>query len=697
MHSHISRDIGEAQPERPRQAKPVLAIVLLSIAVTICLRAQTDDFDDGNDLGWSKITATNFPATYSFPSDAFGGKAYRLQGGVPAGTIGEGLTNTARAVAYRADRLYTNFFVAADVVGWNTSFTNDQIFGLMARANDVGDGLASAITFVVRPADNRSVDGVRGPGAILSLMGGSLAISDGNYAAFTANANLVAGRGYRFVFFSTNSSPTTSWYVGQVFDLEDLTRPLISIAGDNALSDLFGMPFPASGYSGVFNLALETDTSLDLSTDTTFDNFLAAELLPVSVAPPGTPHGLSGVAQVVSRSPLSYANFHPPTNGISFLATTLTTTNNVNLAAIKLFLNEVDVSSALTITGPATNASVSYIGLTANTVYDARIELEDAIGRRTTNRWTFDTFSDAYLAASSVKVIECEDYDFNNGEFIDNPPASGYATNDTLFSNPINGNGVGYLDLVGSNAKLGGTDFFDYDSGTHTQENEFRNADSVGTAQGSLDMIHSDGNDFSIYVYDRVYDTQRQKYASLDPALQEYIVRRTEGGEWLNYTRTFSSSNYYNVYLRAGCALGQRIDLAQLPNTNSLGTFTVPGALTLNNFRNVPLLGADGKLAVINLSGTNTLRLTMASAQSNATKQGLALNYLAFVPALQLESAAVVTGPYSLESTASVNPAARRIVVPAGNSVRFYRLRWDQPTRITTVQFVGGNVELTYE
>ena len=55
-----------------------------------------------------------------------------------------------------------------------------------------------------------------------------------------------------------------------------------------------------------------------------------------------------------------------------------------------------------------------------NVVYDASIVLQDALGRRTTNQWTFDTFSDAYLASSAVKVIEAEDYDFR-GVFIDDP------------------------------------------------------------------------------------------------------------------------------------------------------------------------------------------------------------------------------------------------------------------------------------
>src|SRR6185295_6529962 len=109
-----------------------------------------------------------------------------------------------------------------------------------------------------------------------------------------------------------------------------------------------------------------------------------------------------------------YSNFYPAALGITFNARTLTTTNTINTGATRLYLNGVDVFSGLIITGTATNASVSFNGLTSNAVYNARIELQDAIGRKTTNVWTFDTFTQAYLAGPRAKNIECEDYDYSN-------------------------------------------------------------------------------------------------------------------------------------------------------------------------------------------------------------------------------------------------------------------------------------------
>ena len=668
-----------------------LTALIAVLAPVSTLRAQSDNFDTGTDAGWSKITDPNYPATYSFPTDDFGGKAYRLQGGAPAGTLGG--VNTARVVAYRPDRLYTNFYVAADIVAWDAGYTNGQVFGLMARASNISSGLVDAATFTVRINRFRDAAGSRGQAQIYGFAGGNV-----GSAVAQADCTLIPGRKYRFIFSGVSNIMT-----GAIYDLEDLTQPLISMRGDDALSlnpflNPGGAPLPdpsLGGYSGVFNLSLD---GADPMTDTTFDNFVASELPPANVVPPGTPHGLAGAPQVVNRSPASFSNFYPAVGGISFDATTLTTTNAINTNAIRLFLNNVDVSSGLSITGPTTNAVVSYQKLASNAVYEARIELQDELGRKTTNRWTFDTFSDAYLASSRAKNIECEDYDFNNGQFIDDPPPSGYATNDTLLSTPINGGGVGYLDLVGSNAKAGGVDFFDYDSNPKADEHDFRFFDSVGTQLGTRNYLYSDGNDPSVIVANRVLDTQRQKYFNANPMLHEYVVERTEGGEWLNYTRIFSNSNYYNVYMRYNSGLDQPLALGVLPSTNNLGMFFIKGSCAMGNFRYAPLLDGSGKRAVINLSGTNTLRLTMASPNNiNITKQRTALNYMAFVPALLVESAATVTGPYTIETNADIEPGTRNITVPAGGSARFYRLKWNRQAMIKSVKISGGNVELTYE
>ena len=692
----------------------IAAALVCGLSLIARSPAQTDNFDDGDDIGW--VRCTNYPSTYSFPADVFGGHAYRLQASPKTGAPDP----LARAFSVITNRTYTNFYAAVDVVSWNTNQDCEEVVGILARANNLSDILAgtpSAIAFNARLHMKRSYSGPNNTGplgardqmSIYSFLnaGGTLALNAPVAFTFTTTITgfrWVPGHPYRLVFTCTNN-PTSGLdtFTGMIYDLEDLTRPLLSMTGDTSYGGGNAAVAPPYGFLGVFALKL-LNPDYDPTLDVTFDNFIASETPPAGPSAAAIAHPVIAAPQVVNRSPTSFANFYPASGGIAFNATTLSTTNAINSGAIRLFLNSVDVSSGLSISGFTTNLMVSYQGLASNAVYDARIELQDVIGRRTTNIFTFDTFSDAYLASAGAKNIECEDYDYSGGQFIptDPVPPSGYATNDTSFSNPFNGNGVGYLDLVGT----AGLDFFDYDSTpSRSYERQFRYYDPVGTQQGDLaDVVESStGSSFSSLanlLAEQSYDTQRSKYSNLDPGLQEYNVRRVEGGEWLNYTRVFSGSNFYNVYLRVACGLAQPVRLDRIgsgPTTNFLGSFNIPSTFFLNNYRYVPLLDSNGKLAVINLSGTNILRLTMDSPQSDGTKQGLAMNYMAFVPALLLESASQVAGPYTIETNASVEPGTRRITVPVNGSARFYRCRWDHVVRITAVSVVGGSVLFNYQ
>jgi hypothetical protein len=595
--------------------------------------------------------------------------------------------------------------VAADIVVWDGASTNSSVFGVFARGTPatIASGVFDAATMTVEINRFADAAGSRGRSQVIAFSAGM-----GGGPATLAECTLVPGRKYRLTFYGVGNA-----MVGAVYDLEDLTRPILYMTGDDFFASLglYGGPFPdptLGGYSGLitFSSLGTSDTTVfgggccDPTTDTTFDNFVASEFPPTNlVAFPGTPHGLAGVPQVVNRSPVSFKNFHPASSGITFNATTLTTTNTVNTAAIKLYLNGVDVSTGLIITGPTTNASVSFPGLVSNVVYEARIELQDALGRKTTNAWTFDTFSDAYLASSRSKNIECEDFDYLIGQFIDDPPPSGYATNDyfpiTSLTTAYN-SGVGYLDLDGQND----VDFYDRQGAPEAQESDFRFFDAPGTTAGTVTHSYGDPAYPGSILFYRNYDTQRQKYSNVNSNLYDYVLMRTEGGEWLNYTRIFTNAAYYNVYLRYNSGLFQPLSLDQIgagPTTNNLGTFAVKSSAAMGNYRYAPMLNGGGNLAVVNLSGQNTLRLTMTGPQNGSTKQRTALNYLAFVPALVVESAAQVGGPYTIETGAAVEPGSRRITVPASGGTRFYRLGWDRAVTITSVNLVGGNVVMTYQ
>ena len=710
-------------PPRTLRTTLRVAAAVSSLAAVLVASAQSYyDFDSGTDTGWLK--SSQHPATITYPNDPLGGKAYRLQG-TPALS---GSDTNARVFCIFTNRVYTNFYASVDVIAWNTNQDSDMVVGLMARVNGnnalppgsflhSSDGLnpdiPNGLSFNVRLHNKRTYTGPGNAGPLgaadqmstWSLVNAFGTFYLGNPSTVTQTGfRWVPGHAYRLVLSCTNSfaaSPT--YFTCSLYDLNDLTSPLLTMTGDDSYAGNQDY-IPQYGYLGVFAYKL-ANGDYDPSVDATFDNFYVGVNPPAtSVAAPAIPHGKAGAPQVINRVPVSFKNFHPAASGITFNATTLTTTNAINTSAIKLYLNGSDVSAGLLISGQATNASAAYNGLASNMVYDARIVVEDALGRKTTNDWTFDTFTDAFLVSAAVKTIEVEDYDYENGQYIDNPPASGYANYDVLndAGTLING-GVGYVDRIGSNAKVGGTDFFDYDTATHSAEMAYRHSDAVGTQQGNYGVfVYADA--LQVVLYSQSYDTQRSKYSSLNPGLQEAIVERIEGGEWLNYTRTFDGTKTYNVYLRAACGLAQPVRLDRIgagPTTNLVGQFNVPSTFQIHNYRYTPLLTTNGSLASVNLTGANTLRLTMNSAQNDSVKGGLALNYMVFVPAApalpKLYSSATVNSGYAEETSAVVDTNAKTITVARSSGARFYRIAYASQLTITSLTFAGGNVVLKYQ
>ncbi|HXT39948.1 MAG TPA: hypothetical protein VN887_07995, partial [Candidatus Angelobacter sp.] len=553
---------------------------------------QSDDFNDGNDTGWVHLdintgTMGQIPsgASYTFPDDGFGGKAYRIQS--PAPPVPD--AGPARAFSYRTN-VYDNFYLAADIVTFDNSL--NQAFGFLVRADPGSIGLGTTTGYVLNYDPNQQ-NGERGQFQINVVTG------EQPTRLIAANITLDPTHRYRFVMNGAASTLT-----GQIYDFADLTAPLVTISADDTT-------YP-SGVLGLFNFsrvnAADYTNPATGKTDVTFDNYYASTDGPILVDFDRTPHPIPNMPQVANRTPTTRANFYGYTNGISFTATTMTT-NAIDPAAIRLFLNGTDVSSTLTMSGPSNNVDVRFNGLMPNTVYGARIELSDFSGRATTNEFTFDTFDESYLDAPGVKVIEAEDYNYGAGQFQDDPPVSGL---DSVGAQ-VNGSGVGYYDLIGA----GGVDFFDFSTTPGSGASaDYRTQDPVGTQAGS-------SSEFDNGVPTVINDSIRAKYASRD--LSEYEVRGTEGGEWLDYTRIFSNATY-NVYLREACRASQTVYLDRVTGdatqrnqtTVRLGMFNVPSTAMLINYSYTPLVDTNGNPAAISLSGTNTLRLTFGGPQTDA-------------------------------------------------------------------------------
>jgi hypothetical protein len=829
------------------QALACITALAASSALVTTVRAQViyDNFDSGalNPAAkWVNITDPAWAppySSYSFPADPLGGHAYRVQGIPPANNDGTGYT-TARVIAVSTNAQFTNFYESVDLLNWNPSTdasTNEQFMGLIARGVTPTGDLSSGSNFNAvamlfganletqhTNADNGT--GGEGPSTGIIALGyvlngytdlpnvksiDDLPLSAGIVPSGLAYWTLQPGRSYRLVLQGVGPVLT-----GSVYDLADLTKPLGTISGDTSLGGAMvlntelAVPAPTSGYCGIFAAAYpKTSNGTNTGTvDVTFDNFYAAPTAPTSVNPPATPHGMIGAPQVVNRTPASWTNFYPAAGGITFDATTLTTTNPILTNAVRLILNGVDVSSSLTITAPSPGTNHVTFGLTgskwtlaSNCVYDAQIILPDSYNRVTTNAWTFDTFSDAYLADTShCQNIECEDYD-NNGDWRPFPvTASGFSTNDNVYYNPppttppsftptymyaINAaidNVVpsGYVGLTGTqstdattgattgdyyqcnrdgpvtggpidpqtlvNMLLGGANF---DLTTIFPGCEYRtgyagsgyggnqSGDLVGTTEGAPNAVSIMGfnyvADTGLYL-NKAFDTKRQKYAALNavglsqhPGLdatytgagltnwwdvEEYMVFATEGSDWCNYTRDWgTTTNAYNVYLRAACAQSQELNLYLGATTNrasQVGTFYCTNALWWN-WRYAPLVDANNNRAVVKLGNPDpdqpiTLRLEVAPSMPKYTsvQYQMALNYLAFVPAVpQVYSTSQfqkTNTQWTAETSLLVDTGKKQIIIPQPNgSTRFYRVAWSSQVKINKIAASGGNVVLTYQ
>jgi hypothetical protein len=646
---------------RVRAGSIILAVALVLLQST-SLRAQVDDFNDGNDEGWTRfnpLTVVGAGATWSFPDGA-----YRLV--APAPPIPN--AGPARAFTYRADARYTDFFAAADILAWNNEV--NQAFGILGRGDHIALGTTQGYVCNYNPNQSSGQ-----PGGQFQINRATGEAEDGTLAS--ANVTLEPGQAYRMVFMGVGSTLT-----GKLYALEDLTRPIASIIvhGDD---DDRAATYP-DGYCGLFVFFRGGSAQWAESTsiaDATFDNYVAAATAPETVAEPGTPHGVVGMPQVINRVPVSYASFYPAGDGLKFTVSTLTS-NEINSESIRLILNGRDVSSSLDIEGPSNQLQVLYGALQPNRIYDARIEIQDSQGRQSTQAWTFDTLTEEFLAGPPVVVIEAEDYNYELGKFQDNPPASGLNSAGVQVRGYGVGSHEGYFDA------LGGPDI-DYFKPTHQVgagvEAVYRPEDFVGTQAGSVELQPG-----AILVNDH----RRQKYLVDD--LPEYQVRRTEAGDWLNYTRTFSPGQYH-VYLRVASKARQDIlldrvtgDPASLDQTTApLGVFQVPNLGMNSIYRHVPLTDANGNRLALDLSATQTLRLTMGGEVGEfATRWTKALNYLLFLPVVAEPPQAVRLGNLQLD------PTAFRVSFPSEPG-RAYTLetsdRLDTPGSWTTAATATGD------
>src|SRR6185437_11791457 len=234
------------------------------------------------------------------------------------------------------------------------------------------------------------------------------------------------------------------------------------------------------------------------------------------------------------------------------------------------------------------------------------ITAKDAAGLSNSLSENFDTFSQSNF------MIEAVDFDFNNGQFIDNPvPTAGVTT----ATNSYYAGGINQI-----NAAVSNVDYIGFPD-TPPGGGESWNYRPLDTGVGQ----------------EITADFTRAKFTNDFGVAQDYDIGFWNGGFWENYTRTFPT-NSYHVYSRmaggAGPFSGTTLSLVTsgrgttTQTTKLLGSFADANAAGWQTWHWVPMRDTNGNLATISLGGVQTVRLTSGN--------NLNANYIMFVPAVSL-------------------------------------------------------------
>ena len=258
--------------------------------------------------------------------------------------------------------------------------------------------------------------------------------------------------------------------------------------------------------------------------------------------------------------------------------TTIPSTN------IVITLNGVPASAS--ITGSSSSWSVS-LPLPQNQVLSLSISVTDANGLNKTVTYAFDTFSQNNF------MFEAEDFDFNGGQFIDNPTPTAPITtaSDSYYLNP-----------EGDGANLAIT-----------------NIDYTPTFDSGVGRVYRP------YEYEGSEVTQdflRQKFVTNNAS--DYDLGWWDKGEWYNYTRTYPAGTFkvYGRLASGGAYSGVTLGLVTSgqgttnQTTKVLGTFSDSTANGYQNWHWVPLADTNGQPVIVTLGGVQTLKLTGGTGQN---------------------------------------------------------------------------------
>lgn len=212
---------------------------------------QRDDFNDGDDAGWTHydpIAMTGYPGvgSWTFP----GGNTLRIQTSVSPAPL---VVGPGRAGSLRTDVTYTDFYMTADLISWDTNL--DQAIGLVARMHDLGPGMSDGYALTYQVPDH-DIDITRFTNE--DPADGELTL-EGDDAV-----TLEQGHSYRFVFIGVGET-----LIARIYELPMGPFPMVDVLARDASF--------VSGYCGLLNFDNSGGTG---TTDTTWDNYVAMEREP---------------------------------------------------------------------------------------------------------------------------------------------------------------------------------------------------------------------------------------------------------------------------------------------------------------------------------------------------------------------------------------------------------------------------------
>lgn len=286
-------------------------------------------------------------------------------------------------------------------------------------------------------------------------------------------------------------------------------------------------------------------------------------------------------------SPNGSQFFNTSSNGFSFTVTSASsggaTLPTNPTSGVKVVVNGTDESSKLQFGGTPTALTVMLPTLTSNTVYNISVTVSNTAGLLSSSSVSFDTFN------ANAFVVYSEDYDFNGGQFIQNPI-------------PTNG--------VSANSYWGtaGTTLVDqYDPASIT--------DGGSTLQPTYPN-RTDGD----VAFQVASDIQMPIYAAQNnSAIYNVALSYNNAGNWCNYTRNPYPQGAYIAYARMSGGNGKGVEYLNIltsgygttpQTTNNLGQFVIANGTSWGTYFWVPLTDASGNIKIINIpAGRQTLQL----------------------------------------------------------------------------------------